>query len=47
MDLVKIMETFPTQQDCITYLERLRWQGYCLRCGRKRRTGRRKACGER
>ena len=27
MDLVKIMETFPTQEDCIAYLERLQWQG--------------------
>ena len=27
MDLVKIMETFPTQEACIAYLERLRWQG--------------------
>ena len=27
MDLVKVMETFPTQEDCIAYLERLRWQG--------------------
>ena len=27
MDLIKIMETFPTQEDCIAYLERLRWQG--------------------
>ena len=27
MDLVKIMETFPTQEDCIVYLERLKWQG--------------------
>ena len=27
MDLVKIMETFPTQEDCIVYLERLRWHG--------------------
>ena len=26
MDLIKIMETFPTQEDCIAYLERLRWQ---------------------
>ena len=26
MDLVKIMETFPTQEDCIVYLERLRWE---------------------
>lgn len=27
MDLIKIMETFPTQEDCIAYLERLRWAG--------------------
>ena len=27
MDLIKIMETFPTQEDCITYLERLKWHG--------------------
>lgn len=27
MDLVKIMETFPTQEDCIAYLERIKWQG--------------------
>ena len=27
MDLVKIMETFPTQEECIVYLERLRLQG--------------------
>ena len=27
MDLIKIMETFPTQEECIAYLERLRWQG--------------------
>lgn len=27
MDVIKIMETFPTQEDCIAYLERLRWQG--------------------
>ncbi len=27
MDLVKVMETFPTQTDCIEYLERLRWAG--------------------
>ena len=26
MDLIKIMETFPTQEECIAYLERLRWQ---------------------
>ena len=25
MDLVKIIETFPTQEDCIVYLEHLRW----------------------
>ena len=27
MDLIKVMETFPTQEDCIEYLERLRWAG--------------------
>ena len=27
MDLIKVMEMFPTQEDCIDYLERLRWQG--------------------
>ena len=27
MDLIKVMEMFPTQEDCIAYLERLRWQG--------------------
>ena len=27
MDLVKVMETFPTQADCIDDLERLRWAG--------------------
>ena len=27
MDLVKILETFPTQEACIAYLERLKWQG--------------------
>ena len=34
MDLIKIMETFPTQEDCIAYLERLRWQGLpeCPQC---------------
>lgn len=38
MDLVKIMETFPTQEDCIAYLERLRWQGSpeCPHCGSDR-----------
>ena len=35
MDLIKIMEMFPTQEDCIAYLERLRWQGSpeCPHCG--------------
>ena len=35
MDLIKIMELFPTQEDCIVYLERLRWQGLpvCPQCG--------------
>ena len=34
MDLVKIMETFPTQEHCIEYLERLRWHGSpeCPQC---------------
>ena len=34
MDLVKVMETFPTQEHCIAYLERLRWQGSpeCPQC---------------
>ncbi len=34
MDLVKVMETFPTQADCPAYLERLRWAGSpeCLHC---------------
>ena len=34
MDLVKIMEAFATQEDCISYLERLRWQGSpeCPQC---------------
>lgn len=27
MNLVEVMEMFPTQEDCIAYLERLRWQG--------------------
>ena len=27
MDVIKIMEMFPTQEACIAYLERLRWQG--------------------
>ncbi len=27
MDLIKIMEAFPTQEDCPASLERLRWQG--------------------
>jgi len=35
MDLIRIMEMFPTQKDCIVYLERLRWQGLpeCPQCG--------------
>lgn len=34
MDLVKVMETFPTQEACIDYLERLKWQGSpeCPQC---------------
>ena len=27
MNLLKIMEVFPDQEACITYLERLRWHG--------------------
>ena len=27
MDLVRIIEMFPTQEDCMAYLERLRWSG--------------------
>lgn len=27
MNIVEVMEMFPTQGDCIDYLERLRWQG--------------------
>lgn len=27
MDLVKVIETFPTQEECIAYLERLKWAG--------------------
>ena len=27
MDVIKVMEAFPTQEHCIDYLERLRWQG--------------------
>lgn len=26
MDIIRIMEVFPTQDDCIDYLERLRWR---------------------
>ena len=38
MDLIEIMETFPTQEACITYLERLRWHGSpeCSHCQRPR-----------
>ena len=34
MDLIKIMETFPTQEDCIAYLERLRWEPGLPECPR-------------
>ncbi|MDE0010690.1 MAG: IS1595 family transposase [Candidatus Poribacteria bacterium] len=35
MDLLKVMQTFPTQEHCIAYLERLRWRNkpYCPHCG--------------
>ena len=35
MNLVEVMEMFPTQEDCIAYLERLRWHGSpeCPFCG--------------
>ena len=38
MDLIKVMETFPTQKDCIAYLERLRWHGSpeCPHCSNTR-----------
>ena len=32
MDIIKIMEMFPTQVDCIDYLERLRWAGGLPEC---------------
>ena len=34
MNLVEVMEMFPTQADCIAYLERLRWAGLveCPHC---------------
>ena len=34
MSIVEVMEMFPTQSDCIAYLERLRWQGLpeCPHC---------------
>ena len=34
MNVVKVIETFPTQDDCISYLERLRWRGSpeCPQC---------------
>ena len=34
MNIVEVMEMFPTQSDCIAYLERLRWQGLpeCPHC---------------
>lgn len=37
MDLIKVMERFPTQESCIAYLEQVRWgkKGYphCPHCG--------------
>ena len=27
MDLIKVIEAFPTQEACVEYLERLRWNG--------------------
>lgn len=35
MDLLKVVETFSTQEDCIAYLERLRWgkKPFCPHCG--------------
>ena len=35
MNLVEVMEMFSTQEDCIAYLERLKWQGSpeCPQCG--------------
>jgi transposase-like protein len=35
MDLIKLMEAFPDQEACISYLERLRWDGEpeCPHCG--------------
>ena len=34
MDIIKIFEVFPTQESCIEYLEKLRWQGkpHCPYC---------------
>ncbi len=34
MDLVKVIEAFPTQEGCIAYLEHLRWAEIpeCLYC---------------
>ena len=35
MDLLQVMERFPTQEACIEHLERIRWGGkpYCPHCG--------------
>lgn len=35
MDIVEIFELFPTQEDCIAHLEKVRWQGKpcCVYCG--------------
>ena len=34
MDILKIIEAFPTQHHCVEYLERLRWNGLpeCPHC---------------
>ena len=38
MNLVEVMEMFPTQEDCIDSLARLRWQGSpeCPHCDHTR-----------
>jgi len=35
MNLIEVMERFPDQESCISYLERLRWRGmpHCPHCG--------------
>lgn len=32
MDIIKVMETFKSQEDCIAYLEHLRFNSYCPLC---------------